>query len=92
MCEVLTQENGLGLELKYRIDGNGTVIFDLPSSGVIRDAGKEIHFGSHDKSAKETALKYAQKRWELRLNCPPPKESSSGGITAIIWKTIMLSQ
>ena len=63
MREVLSKENGVGPELKHRIDGNGTVIFYLPTGGTIRDSGLEIHFSHHDKVAHHLAQKYAQKRW-----------------------------
>ena len=64
MREVMAQEAGANHpDLKYRIDGNGTVIFDLPSGGTIRDTGKEIHFSHHDNMAKIVAEKYAIKRW-----------------------------
>lgn len=63
MREVCSSENELPPELKYRIDGNGTLIFDLPSGGTIRDTGREIHFSHHDKSAEKIAVQYARKRW-----------------------------
>jgi len=63
MREVFSQDSGLPEEPQYRIDGNGTVIYDLPTGGTIRDSGQEIHFSGHDKLAQETALKYAKKRW-----------------------------
>ena len=63
MREVLSKENGFEPELKYRIDGNGTVIFYLPTGGTIRDTGREIHFSHHDNMAFNLAPKYAQKRW-----------------------------
>jgi len=63
MREVFALEDTWPPEPKYRIDGNGVVIFELPTGGTIRDSGRAIHFSGHDQSAKETALKYAKKRW-----------------------------
>jgi len=63
MREVFNQENGFPEEPKYRIDGNGVLIFELPDGGTIRDTGKEIYFTGHNKLTNETALKYAKKRW-----------------------------
>jgi hypothetical protein len=63
MREVFSKESGFPEEPKYRIDGNGTVIYELPGGGTIRDTGREIHFSHHDRSAPDLALKYARKRW-----------------------------
>jgi hypothetical protein len=68
MREVFAQENQLPDDPKYRINGNGVVIFDLPGGGTIRDTGKEIHFSRHDKLSPEIAKKYAEKRWGLSIN------------------------
>ena len=68
MQEVVAQEGTFMEEPKYRIDGNGTVIFDLPGGGTIRDTGREIHFSHHDNLSKDIAQKYAQKRWGYQIN------------------------
>ena len=35
----------------------------LPGGGMIRDAGKELFFSAHDKTAEAVALRYAEKKW-----------------------------
>ena len=54
-------------DIKRRIDGKGTVIFTLDSSGTIRDTGKEIFFSAHDYAAGHTAKLYAEKKWGKHL-------------------------
>jgi hypothetical protein len=46
-----------------RIDGKGVVIFTLPSSGSIRDTGKELFYSAHDEKAHGVALAYAALKW-----------------------------
>lgn len=48
---------------KSHIDRKGTVIFTLPSGGIIRDTGKELRFSLHDKAAQTAALEYAKAKW-----------------------------
>lgn len=68
MREVFSRESELRQEPKYRIDTNGTVIFDLPTGGTIRDTGNEINFSHHDKLAKNIAEKYAKCRWGTSID------------------------
>jgi len=63
MQEILSKESGLPKEPQYRIDGNGTVIFDLPDGGTIRDTGRQINFSVHSPKAADLAAKLAQARW-----------------------------
>lgn len=63
MREVFSRESGLPDEPKDRIDGNGTVIFDLPDGGAIRDTGRQINFSARSKTAGELAAKLDQVRW-----------------------------
>lgn len=48
--------------VRHTIDNNGIVIFTLPSGGMIRDAGKKLHF-SLDKTTQKAALIYGQARF-----------------------------
>jgi hypothetical protein len=50
-------------DMRYRIDGKGTVFFILPNGSTIRDNGKEIHFSAQDDQAKAIAEKLAQAKW-----------------------------
>jgi hypothetical protein len=68
MREVFAGESRFPEEPEYRIDGNGTVIFELPGGGTVRDTGREIHYSHYDQSAPDLALKYAKKRWGAALN------------------------
>jgi len=63
MREIFFKESGLLGEPKYRIDGNGVVIFDLPDGGTIRDTGRQINFSAHSPKAGELAAKLATARW-----------------------------
>ena len=63
MREIFSKGNGLPKEPKYRIDGNGTVIFELPDGGTIRDTGRQINFNPHSQKAGELAAKLAQARF-----------------------------
>ncbi len=65
MRELIEEENASGntpLELRFRIDGKGTVIFNVPG-GAIRDNGREITFSAGSGAIKDLALKFAKKRW-----------------------------
>lgn len=64
MEELIAKESGFKSEhMTHKIDTKGVVIFSLKSGGTIRDTGTEIHFSSHDKSAKELAEKLAKMKW-----------------------------
>ena len=47
----------------HSVDRRGIVLFTLPGGGMIRDAGKELFFSAHDKTAEAVALRYAEKKW-----------------------------
>ncbi len=79
MREVFAQESGFPEEPKYRIDGNGVVIFELPGGGTVRDTGREIHYSHYDQSAPGLALKYAQKRWDAELDLSEGIIRKAGG-------------
>jgi len=80
MREIFAQDSGLPDEPKYRIDGNGVVIFELPGGGTIRDTGLEIHFSSHDKLAPDLARVYARKRWGASLDWSEGLIKKGGGM------------
>lgn len=63
MREILTANTLKPPELKYDIDGKGTIIFSLPNGAIIRDNGQGINFSAHSEIAKELATKLAQARW-----------------------------
>ncbi len=70
MRELIEEENVVGnvpLELRFRIDGKGTVIFNL-SGGAIRDNGCEITFSADSEVIKDLAFKFAKKRWGGTFN------------------------
>jgi hypothetical protein len=65
MREALSGETApLGnARLKYRVDGKGTLIFNLPDGVTIRDAGQEIYCTSNNEKAEALAAKLAKIRW-----------------------------
>ena len=48
---------------RHTVDHNGTVTFTLPGGGKVMDKGWELLFSARDDAAKETALRYARKKW-----------------------------
>ncbi len=72
MREIIEEENVIGntpLELRFRIDGKGIVIFKF-SDGAIRDNGREITFSAGSEAIKDLAFKFAKKRWGEHLRVP----------------------
>ena len=49
-----------------KVTKKGTVIFELPGGGVVRDAGQEINFSPQDETAAKLAEEYARKKWGTR--------------------------
>ena len=70
-------------ELKYTIDAKGTVIFNLPKGGTIRDTGTEIHFSSNDDKVKDLAQKLALAKWgpSVDLTGPVLKQKQAQTVT-----------
>lgn len=46
-------------EFTWRVDGRGTVLFTLPSGGLVRDSGKDLTFSAHDPEAQKVAERLA---------------------------------
>ena len=49
-----------------KVTKKGTVIFEIPGGGVVRDAGQEINFSPQDETAAKLAEEYARKKWGTR--------------------------
>jgi len=63
MREVVEKLVWPNTDLKYAIDGKGTIIYSLPDGSRIRDSGQKIHFSPRSQQAKALALEYAAVRW-----------------------------
>ena len=63
MREILSANLLKPPDLKYDIDGKGTIIFSLPNGAIIRDSGQGINFSVHSALAKDLATQMAQARW-----------------------------
>ena len=61
--ETATTSEGLLKNFTYHIDAKGTVIFTLPSGGLVRDAGDRVFFSAHDQAAEKVAMLFAQAKW-----------------------------
>jgi hypothetical protein len=81
-------------EFRYSIDAKGTLIFNLPDGGSIRDTGSEVHYSVNNELAKRLSAKLAQARWgqsvaldvnvlKNSLYMPPrrPEQSASIGMS-----------
>lgn len=56
----------------WRVDAGGTVLFALPSGGLVRESAREISFSAHDPQARAVAEKMARlkfgRRYSLQQN------------------------
>ena len=54
-------------DFQHHVDRKGAVVFTLQDGTSVRDCGKDILFSARSESARQAALRYAQKKWGKQI-------------------------